>query len=288
MIYTGTRSSAVDIAYHALRERIVSGAYQPGVAFSQAPLARELAVSRTPLREALQRLEAEGLVISQANRGVVVAPMELSDLEDSYALRLLVEPAVVSAVLDGVTARDIDEMRQVLVAMGDQDIASREFQLAHWSFHRVILGRCPMGFQTMIESQITRIDRHQRLYFSRPVAISDVIVADSEFLDAVESGERGLARDILTFHLLDTALGLIVTGNPDHHFCALPTALAGQAINLGGLDGLRVGQQAEISWRHAPSRVVQGLETTHLRVAGRPAIDIMPGAAVARPVTTPN
>ncbi|WP_461417803.1 GntR family transcriptional regulator [Gordonia sp. GN26] len=266
MTSVGARGSAVETAYQALRERIVSGSYEPGFAFSQVQLARELELSRTPLREALQRLEAEGLVVSQANRGVVVAPIDLADLEASYALRLLVEPAVVSAILGRVTPADLDEMRQALAAMGKNDLSSRTFQLAHWDFHRALLKRCPPGVETMIESQLTQIDRHQRLYFSRPVAVSDVMVTDRKFLEAVEAGDAGSARDVLTFHLLDTALGVIATGDPGHRFCSLPIAIRGQAFGLGGLDDLRAGRQAQISWRHPTTDVVRELETTHLRV----------------------
>ncbi|MEO9327025.1 GntR family transcriptional regulator [Gordonia aurantiaca] len=262
----GARGSAVETAYQALRERIVSGSYEPGHAFSQVQLARELDLSRTPLREALQRLEAEGLVVSQANRGVVVAPIDLFDLESSYALRLLVEPAVVSAVLGRVDGCDVDQMRRALADMRANDQSSREFQLAHWEFHRVILKRCPPGFQSMIESQLTQIDRHQRLYFSRAVAVSDMTVTDTKFLEAVEAGDAVTARDVLTFHLLDTALGVIVTQDPRHRFCTLPIAVEGQTIELSGLDELGAGRRAQISWRHRPTDVVRNLETTHLRV----------------------
>lgn len=84
--------TVVDDLVENLRERIVTGALAPGVRLSQQQLAEDLQVSRTPLREALQRLATEGLVIGQANRGMVVAPVPLSDVEDAYALRLLVEP----------------------------------------------------------------------------------------------------------------------------------------------------------------------------------------------------
>lgn len=266
MTSVGVRGSAVEVAYQALRERIVSGSYQPGHAFSQVQLARELDLSRTPLREALQRLEAEGLVVSQANRGVVVAPIDLFDLEASYALRLMVEPAVVAAVVDRVDSADVGEMREALAAMRASDQSSREFQLAHWDFHRVILRRCPTGFQTMIEFQLTQIDRHQRLYFSRAVAVSDMTATDAKFLDAVEAGDADAARDILTFHLLDTALGVIATQDPGHRFCTLPIAVRGQAIGLEGLDELGEGQRAQISWCGSPADVVRELQTTHLQV----------------------
>ncbi|WP_222112825.1 FCD domain-containing protein [Gordonia paraffinivorans] len=146
-----------------------------------------------------------------------------------------------AAVVDRVDSADVGEMREALAAMRASDQSSREFQLAHWDFHRVILRRCPTGFQTMIESQLTQIDRHQRLYFSRAVAVSDMTATDAKFLDAVEAGDADAARDILTFHLLDIALGVIATQDPGHRFCTLPIAVRGQAIGLEGLDELGGG-----------------------------------------------
>ena len=92
------------------------------------------------------------------------------------------------------------------------------------------------------------------------------MVTDRKFLEAVEAGDAASARDILTFHLLDTALGVIATGDPGHRFCSLPMAIRGQAFGLGGLDELRAGGRAEISWRHTTADAVRELETTHLRV----------------------
>ncbi len=173
---------------------------------------------------------------------------------------------MVAAVVDRVDSADVGEMREALAAMRASDQSSREFQLAHWDFHRVILRRCPTGFQTMIESQLTQIDRHQRLYFSRAVAVSDMTATDAKFLDAVEAGDADAARDILTFHLLDTALGVIATQDPGHRFCTLPIAVRGQAIGLEGLDELGEGQRAQISWCGSPADVVRELQTTHLQV----------------------
>ncbi|WP_040835959.1 GntR family transcriptional regulator [Nocardia brevicatena] len=241
------RGNAVEDTYLVLRERIVDGTYRPGTALSQVQLAAELAVSRTPLREALRRLEAEDLVVGQANRGVVVAPLELGDVEDSYAIRLLVEPALLSAVLDRVTAGDIDAMAAALGRMRRHRNSPRDFQRAHWEYHRVMLGRCPAATGELIESQLTKIDRHQRLYFSHPVVVEDVTGTDQLFLDAVVARDAESVRHILGFHLLDTALGLIMAVDRDHEFRSLPVAVAAGAARLDDLDRLRAGGRARIA-----------------------------------------
>lgn len=80
-----------------LRERILSGKMASGNAIRQDSLAGELGISKIPLREALARLEQDGLLQSQPNRGFFVRPMSADELEEIYALRLKLEPDAVVA-----------------------------------------------------------------------------------------------------------------------------------------------------------------------------------------------
>lgn len=81
-----------DRVFEIVRERIVSGALPETFPIRQDALANELGVSKIPLREALARLEQEGLVAGQANRGYTVRPMSALQAEEIYELRLAVEP----------------------------------------------------------------------------------------------------------------------------------------------------------------------------------------------------
>src|SRR5262245_33483485 len=152
----GRPGTAVSDIYLAIRDRIVAGEYAPGLRLSQQQLAEELKVSRTPLREALQRLEAEGLVVGQANKGMEVAPVSLGDVENSFAMRLLVEPVTVAAIAARVTDDDLAQMEQALAEMQRPTIATRDFQEAHWRLHRVLLKRYPEALATVIRDLHTR------------------------------------------------------------------------------------------------------------------------------------
>ncbi len=79
--------------FDVVRERIVSGQLPIEMPIRQDALAAELGVSKIPLREALARLEQEGLLFSHANRGYFVRPMSAEEVDEIYALRLAVEPA---------------------------------------------------------------------------------------------------------------------------------------------------------------------------------------------------
>lgn len=79
--------------FEVVREQIVTGRLGTGVPIRQDALAAELGVSKIPLREALARLEQEGLLVSQANRGYFIQPMAAEQADEIYALRLSIEPA---------------------------------------------------------------------------------------------------------------------------------------------------------------------------------------------------
>src|SRR3984893_8789589 len=75
----------------ALREAILTGRYAPGSRLVQDDLAETFGMSRIPLREALRRLEGEGLVVISPNRGAIVRPLAPKDVVDLYDLRLALE-----------------------------------------------------------------------------------------------------------------------------------------------------------------------------------------------------
>src|SRR5260370_27443333 len=81
----------VAMAYDRLRTAILKGEIAAGAAPSQVVLARELGVSRTPLREALRLLEREGLILSEPNRRARVAQFSISDLQELYLTSISLE-----------------------------------------------------------------------------------------------------------------------------------------------------------------------------------------------------
>src|SRR5687767_13554219 len=83
-----------------LREQIVQGSIRPGQQINESLLAEQLNTSRGPLREALQRLSQEGVLISRRNYGVFVRAVETHDLREIYAVREAIESAAANRLLD--------------------------------------------------------------------------------------------------------------------------------------------------------------------------------------------
>ncbi|MFF3574884.1 GntR family transcriptional regulator [Nocardia jiangxiensis] len=240
--------TTVDSLYRTLRERIISGVYSPGHRLSQEQLAAELEVSRTPLREALQRLEADNLVVAHANRGVYVAPVVNSETEQNYALRLLVEPPTVGAIVTTLRDTDIEEMQTHLDAMREYRNHSRRFQEAHQLFHDVVVVRYPSTFANLTRSLHTMIYRHQSVYLSHARTPDDFIDSDQFFLDAIRQRNAPSARRIMEFHLIDAAIGLVLDADPDHCFDSLLLALRGREIVVEHDEQGHIDRPAPIYW----------------------------------------
>ncbi|MFI6314608.1 GntR family transcriptional regulator [Nocardia fusca] len=240
--------TTVDALYRTLRERIVTGVYSPGQRMSQEQLAAELDVSRTPLREALQRLEADSLVVAHANRGMYVAPLVNSETEQSYALRLLVEPPTVGATIGSLRDSDIRDMATHLESMRQHRGHSRRFQEAHQLFHDVVLDRYPSNFAELTRTLHTTIYRHQSVYLSHARTPDDFIECDQYFLDAISRRNAASARRIMEFHLIDAALGLVLDADPDHCFDSLLVAMRGRDIVIEHDEQGRIERPAPIYW----------------------------------------
>src|SRR5262245_38687980 len=104
------QSMAVDV-YEALKAMIMDGALPPGERVNLDEAARRLEVSQSPVREALARLEAEGLVIKEAFRGYSTTPqLTRAELVDLFDFRFVVEPWAAARAADMVTADDRDRL----------------------------------------------------------------------------------------------------------------------------------------------------------------------------------
>jgi len=135
----GARQSLVDIAYEALRDAITSGTLLPGTRLREAALARHFAISTTPVREALRRLDREGLVRLSPNRGAIVAEFDLREILDLFEIREVLECRAVRRAA-GQRSRDLRPADAVLAAAAAQ-VALRdrvEWNRLEVAFHRAI------------------------------------------------------------------------------------------------------------------------------------------------------
>ncbi|MCC3359172.1 GntR family transcriptional regulator [Bacillus sp. REN16] len=104
------RVSTKDVAYEELRKRIIKCTLEPGQPIVEDELAKELGISRTPLRESLQRLEIEGLVIRNVNGRSNVAPVSIQEVKEIFIIRSNLEGIVIEDAIDNITEEEIEHL----------------------------------------------------------------------------------------------------------------------------------------------------------------------------------
>ena len=164
-------SSAVDLVTAEIRRAVLTGALAAGQQFSIRDLATQLGVSHIPIREALRRLESQGLIILRQARSAEVASLTTADLEAIYRLRYLIEPPLAAASVGCHDIAHVAVLRRLLEGSRDED---PEFAWqAHYDFHAALVHPAANEWdERMLETLWTAAERYTHLVFD-PTRISE-------------------------------------------------------------------------------------------------------------------
>jgi DNA-binding GntR family transcriptional regulator len=185
-------ATKAETVYGEIRRRILSGALPPAAPINQDALAPELGVSVTPIREAVRRLEAEGLVQFQAHKTVIVAPLSRHELSELYDLRLQLDPYAASLAASNANDNELDEISLLARAPVSDDPLE---QLAlNRAFHRSIYCRSGNHLLTEILDRLWEgTDRYRIMLVSRNVV---AIAATREHIAIAEEMRARKARSV--------------------------------------------------------------------------------------------
>ena len=106
-----------DVVFNTLRKAILRGELKPGERLMEIQLANKLGVSRTPIREAIRKLELEGLVLMIPRKGAEVAQITEKNMRDVLEVRKALEELAVQLACEKITAEEIEEMKKAAVSV---------------------------------------------------------------------------------------------------------------------------------------------------------------------------
>jgi len=199
-------ASVVDQVYAAIRERIVGGALERGARIHQEDLAEELGVSRTPVREALRRLAAEGLVEMRTNRGARVADAGQSDMHAAYEARLVIEPGAARLAAQVGLAEPIGLMRAALAAQRRAIPNVRRSFDANRAFHLALVQAAGNSYLIQFAERLW-VARIGEVIYERQSETPERMGLDADeheqILAAVQSGNGRRAESLTRRHLAD-------------------------------------------------------------------------------------
>jgi DNA-binding GntR family transcriptional regulator len=217
----GDRTTLAARALDGLRAAIVAGRLAAGERYSVGALAAELGVSRTPVREALLALERQGLVRFERNKGVRILAPSAADLEEVFALRLLLEVPAARRAAGRLAPAGLDDLDAALAAMEEAAAAGDEaaFMAHDQRFHALLLAAA--GSPRLVAA-VGQLRDHVRSAGASTVGRSrDLHAIHAEHVairDAVRAGDPAAAAAAMRAHLVSTARMLVAQeggGEPD-------------------------------------------------------------------------
>ncbi|MCG0277895.1 MAG: GntR family transcriptional regulator [Thermanaeromonas sp.] len=108
-----------EIVFETLREAILAGHLKPGERLMEVQLAEEMGVSRTPVREAIRKLELEGLVVMVPRKGAYVADISTKDIADVFEIRGALEALAAALACERITEEELEELERLLVKIAE-------------------------------------------------------------------------------------------------------------------------------------------------------------------------
>ncbi len=200
-----SRESLADKVVEQLREAILRGRFAPGEQLRVPVLTASLGVSPGPIREAMSRLEREGLVVMRPNRTAVVARLDRQDFEEVYSLRLALERLAVEYAVRNATPDDFADMQAVVDQMRKQvneGITEKDAADLDLRFHDVIYRA---GSHRRLQACWT--DLRPQIYvflLSRNVADADFraqMIGHQEIIDVIRARDKARAINYIEQHI---------------------------------------------------------------------------------------
>ncbi len=194
--------------YRQLRQDILSGRFQEGESLTEMSLAKELSVSRTPVREALRQLELEELVEIRPNRGAIVKGITPDDIRDIYEIRSVIEGMAADRAAREATTEEMDQLEEIL------DLTQFYLDRGNYEKLQSMDGRFHQQLYNMCKNRMLRHilkDLHNYVGRSRGASLKtegrarESIREHRAVLEAIRSQDPVEARELMTQHVQNTS-----------------------------------------------------------------------------------
>lgn len=193
-----------DVVFNTLRQAILRGELKPGTRLMEIQLANKLGVSRTPIREAIRKLELEGLVLMTPRKGAEVAEITEKNMLDVLEVRKALEELAAKLACDRISKEQIEEMRRIQKifadSLGKADVT--EIAEADERFHDVIFAATDnQRLVTLLNNLREQMYRFRIEYLKKPECYPQLIKEHEQIIEAIANGQKEEACVILQKHI---------------------------------------------------------------------------------------
>lgn len=190
-----------DIIADALRDGILRGTLEGGLPLKQDEIAKKFDVSLIPVREALIQLESKGLVTSVRNKGAIVTPLSLEEMEMIFELRKILEVGAAKIINDRIQPQKIDELKQLATKM-EQEKDIYAFNQLNTVFHQILLdSTCNVHLSETYRTLFVRIERYCTYLLSEDSIVKKVKEDHREIISCIEQKDYKRFSDKLVDHI---------------------------------------------------------------------------------------
>ena len=201
-----------DVVFQTLRQAILKGELQPGERLMEIKLAERLGVSRTPIREAIRKLELEGLVVMIPRKGAAVANITEKDTKDVLEVRRTLEMFAVEVACDRITQEQLVQLKEAAKAFEASKGSMDLIRIAETDmyFHEIIYEATQNErLVQMLNNLRENMYRYRIEYLKDPNYYDSLVREHQAILDAVESGNKEQARASMRAHIDNQQLAVI-------------------------------------------------------------------------------
>ncbi len=191
------------LAYGLLKRDIVDGRYKPGDKIIISSIARQIQISDIPVREALLRLESEGLVVNTPHIGFKVTRPEFAKYTEVFAVRQLLEGEAAALTAQNISDEALAELGSLIDKMSDATAAGDMDALTkhNYQFHHLVYSSCGNALLVRLVEQVWAIYPRTRSIFKiMPQRAESVHPEHVEIYEAIKDGDSGRARKALLDH----------------------------------------------------------------------------------------
>jgi len=191
-----------DLAASSLRQAIIRGELRPGTRLNMEDLSAQFHVSLTPLREALQQLEAEGFVVQAPHRGFSVAEMDREEIQELYAIRIAIERLATRHAVPRLADADVAQMKALIDQMAELAGDWPRFLQADRRFHEVLYAAAgSRRWLETIRSLWRRAERYMWIGTAMSGAIGQVQADHVAIVEACRRRDGQAAEEQIQVHL---------------------------------------------------------------------------------------
>lgn len=201
-----------DVVFKTLRQAILKGDMEPGERLMEITLANKLGVSRTPIREAIRKLELEGLVHMVPRKGAIVASISEKDMRDVLEVRVTLEELAVKLAIQNMEEPDIDQLRRAAKKFESAVIARDIVDIveADVMFHDVIYNRTNNGRLIQIINNLREQMYRYRLEYVKDARTHSILISEhQDIITALEKRDVDEAKNAVRQHIVNQEKGIV-------------------------------------------------------------------------------